>query len=355
MSENKPNQRPVRNTRRPAGDASRPVRRKPTKKYQGYDVDRNVMVRKRRRKPWFWKILGISLVITAIILVAVSIGLLHHNEVNVKAIEEINEANNLEALLKDHKNVTITRFCSHLKEGQGYTTTRQVRKLESGEYFSYLKKEDSDDDYKEVINEGELYRNKEGFSYYYGLIGDDYKTQGIGSIEEDIYQGDSSDTIDNSKEREKTTTIKLIHEIKEGDDYSTLYGFEAGKEVEKVLTLDNETKIVTSEEERVDDEVFYSYSVEFDTKDKMPKFFSAIQKKKNKREVTVYSDYNGENGKKYSFKFPKDVYFMMFEHKGYKIYLDEDAKTEFSEFQIQTQNPESDLTLYVKPEEKKKK
>ena len=43
-------------------------------------------------------------------------------------MEEINAANNIEALLKDHKNVTITTSYSHLAEGSDYTTTRQVRK-----------------------------------------------------------------------------------------------------------------------------------------------------------------------------------------------------------------------------------
>lgn len=66
---------------------------------------------------------------------------LHKTHKNAKHMEEINAANNIEALLKDHKNVTITTSYSHLAEGSDYTTTRQVRKDKKGNYFSYFKKE----------------------------------------------------------------------------------------------------------------------------------------------------------------------------------------------------------------------
>ena len=51
-----------------------------------------------------------------------------------------------------------TSSYSHLAEGSDYTTTRQIKKDKKGNYFSYFKKEGSDDDYKEVISNKELYR-----------------------------------------------------------------------------------------------------------------------------------------------------------------------------------------------------
>lgn len=322
-------------------------------RYEGYHVDRKTVKKRQRRKPWFWKILGISLLITAVVLVGMSFFLLHKDRENARAIEEINRANTMEALLEGHKNVNIIRSYAHLVTGSPYTVTRQVRELKNGELFSYLKQEDSDEDYKEVIDDGELFRNMDGFSYYYGLIGDDYKSVCLTEIEDSVFQGDSEDTVETSKEREETTTMKLTHEIKDGEEYVTVYGFEPGQVVEKVLTLNNDTNLVVSAEERVEDEVFSSYSVEFDKKDKVPNFYKKIKKKDSKRTVKVYSDYNGEDGKEYKFTFPTDIYFKLLDHKGYKAFTDEEGTQEFSEFQIQTQNPESDLTLYVKPEEKK--
>ena len=120
-------------------------------KYKGYDLDRNSSHRRRKNQPWFWKVLGISLLLTIIILAGVVFGVLHKTHKNAKHMEEINAANNIEALLKDHKNVTITTSYSHLAEGSDYTTTRQVRKDKKGNYFSYFKKEGTDADYKEVI------------------------------------------------------------------------------------------------------------------------------------------------------------------------------------------------------------
>ena len=39
------------------------------KRYQGYDLDKTII--KRSRRPWFWKVLGISLLVTALLLLIV--------------------------------------------------------------------------------------------------------------------------------------------------------------------------------------------------------------------------------------------------------------------------------------------
>lgn len=45
-------------------------------KYKGYDLDRNSSHRRRKNQPWFWKVLGISLLLTIIILAGVVFGVL---------------------------------------------------------------------------------------------------------------------------------------------------------------------------------------------------------------------------------------------------------------------------------------
>ena len=335
----------------PKHQADRDYRSGPqNRKYQGYQVAGRKSGYRYYRKPWFWKVLGISLLITTLIIAGFCFQILHQDKENLRAIEEINRSNNLEDMLEGHENMTITRSYSHLLDGENYTRTRQVRMGKKDQYFSYLKQEDSADDFKEVIDKGKLYRYKDDFSYFYGLISDDYATVCEAEIKEDIYQGDINDKVESSKVREKSTTMKLSHEIKEGEDYISLYGFDVGQTVEKVLVMDNKTQFVTSVEERVGDEVFFTYSVEFDGENKMPRFYQEIKRKTEKRTVKVYSDYNGENGKEYKFKVPYDVYFTMLDHAGYKQYSDEEGKVPYGDFQLQTQNPESDLILYVKPE-----
>lgn len=99
-------------------------------------------------------------------------------------MEEINSANTVEALLKEHKLVTITASYSHLAEGSDYTTTRQIKKDKKGNYFSYFKKEGSDDDYKEVISNKELYRYNGKYTQYFGLVGNDYEEECVKAIED---------------------------------------------------------------------------------------------------------------------------------------------------------------------------
>ena len=141
-----------------------------TRKYKGYELDQTTSHRRNQNRPWFWKVLGISLLLTVLILAGVVFGLLHRTHKNAKHMEEINSANTVEALLKEHKLVTITASYSHLAEGSDYTTTRQIKKDKKGNYFSYFKKEGSDDDYKEVISNKELYRNTVYTSHYNDII-----------------------------------------------------------------------------------------------------------------------------------------------------------------------------------------
>ena len=48
------------------------------------------------------------------------------------------------------------------------------------------------------------------------------------------------------------------------------------------------------------------------------------------------------------------VYFTVLDQVGYRCYVDEDCTKEFSEYQIQIQNPESEVTLYLKKEKEEK-
>lgn len=315
-------------------------------KYKGYDLDSNSSHRRRRNQPWFWKVLGISLLLTIIILAGVVFGVLHKTHKNAKHMEEINAANNIEALLKDHKNVTITTSYSHLAEGSDYTTTRQVRKDKKGNYFSYFKKEGIDADYKEVIANKELYRYNDKYVQYYGLIGDDYEQECVKSIEDSVFQGDTKDQLQNEKERDNTITLQLTTKVQASDEYATTYGFSVGDTIEKTITMDKKTQIITSVEEKCGDEVFYGYNVEFDGQKKVPVFYQKLEKEK--RVCTVYSDYNGENNQEYTYNIPVDVYFTVLDHEGYKVYEDENGNKEFTEYQMQIQNPETDLSLYVK-------
>lgn len=282
-------------------------------KYKGYDLDRNSSHRRRKNQPWFWKVLGISLLLTIIILAGVVFGVLHKTHKNAKHMEEINAANNIEALLKDHKNVTITTSYSHLAEGSDYTTTRQVRKDKKGNYFSYFKKEGTDADYKEVIANKELYRYNDKYVQYYGLIGDDYEQECVKSIEDSVFQGDTKDQLQNEKERDNTITLQLTTKVQASDEYATTYGFSVGDTIEKTITMDKKTQIITSVEEKCGDEVFYGYNVEFDGQKKVPVFYQKLEKEK--RVCTVYSDYNGENNQEYTYNIPVDVYFTVLDHE----------------------------------------
>lgn len=318
------------------------------KRYRGYELDQDSKHRRNQNKPWFWKVLGISLLLTALIIAAVIFGLLHRTHKNAKHMEEINAANTVEALLKNHENVTITTSYSHLAEGSDYTTTRQIRKDKKGNYFSYLKKEGSDNDYKEVISNKELYRNNGKYTQYFGLVGDDYEQECVKSIENAVFQGDTKDSVQNEKERDNTITLQLTATVQSGDDYDKVYGFASGDKVEKTIIIDKKTQLITSVEEKCGDEVFYSYNVEFDGEKKIPQFYKDLKKEKEKRTCTVHSEYNGKDNQKYTFKIPIDLYFTVLDHDGYKVYEDKNGAKEFTHYQMEVQNPDTDLSLYIK-------
>ena len=122
-----------------------------TRKYKGYELDQTTSHRRNQNRPWFWKVLGISLLLTVLILAGVVFGLLHRTHKNAKHMEEINSANTVEALLKEHKLVTITASYSHLAEGSDYTTTRQIKKDKKGNYIVIMGSIHSISDWLEMI------------------------------------------------------------------------------------------------------------------------------------------------------------------------------------------------------------
>ena len=62
------------------------------KRYQGYELEKTSSHRRNRNKPWFWKVLGISLLLTILIIAGVIFGVLHRTHKNAKHMEEINAA-----------------------------------------------------------------------------------------------------------------------------------------------------------------------------------------------------------------------------------------------------------------------
>lgn len=317
-----------------------------TGRYTGYDIGSDSIP---VSKPWFWKILLISLLITAVIITTVCFVLFHRKTEETKSLQEINDANTLKNLMKGHENIKITKSYSHLVDAKDFTTTRQVSLGEGGDYYSYYKVEGSAADFKEVIDHGEYYRNENDFSYYYGLIGDDYQKLCVEPIENEVFQLNTDDTLGDQNSSGKLMTIKLTYTVQSGDDYNTNYGFEAGTEIQKKVTCEKDTKLITSIAESVEDEVFFSYLVEYDTKLKVPNFYQRIRNAKTTRTCTVVSSYNGENEKNYSYTFASGTYFSMFEHEGYAMYQDKEGNVEYTISNVQLQNPNGDLTLYVMP------
>ena len=161
------------------------------------------------------------------------------------------------------------------------------------------------------------------------------------------------DQIQNEKERDSTITLQLTTKVQSGDDYDTEYGFSAGDTIEKTIIIDKKTQLITSVEEKCGDEVFYGYTVEFDGEEKIPQFYKDLKKEKEKGVCTVYSDYDGEKNQEYTFNLPIDLYFTVLDHDGYKVYEDEDGTKEFTHYQMEVQNPDSDLSLYIKAESSK--
>lgn len=326
------------------------VSEKKRKRYQGYDVDKMRNKRAGRHKPWFWKVLGISLILTILLILAAFGYIFRSNKKMMAYLSQINEANTVEKLLDGHKNITITTSYSHLSEGDDYKTTRFLKKDKDGEYYSYLKTEGLEKDYKEVIADGEMYRYDERFAYCFGLLGEEDQNQCLEEIKDAVFQASEEEKIDNQKESGHFIKVEALYEVSEGDDYNTTYDFQAGEQVVQTLTLDKETLIVLTAVETCGGEEFYSYTVEFDGENKIPQFYKDVKDLTKDRLCTVYYDYEGKNEKKYTFKLSSDVYFNLLPHKGYKAYTDEDCEKEFTDYQVEVQNPETDLTLYVKKE-----
>jgi hypothetical protein len=327
-------------------DSGRTRRKK--KRYQGYDVENITSRRYKKSKPWFWKVLFISLILSAIIVVGACAYLIKGDRQKTDYLANMNEANNMQALLEGHKNVTITESFAHLVDDKDYTLTRIVTKTKSGEYYSYLKKIQDEDTNKEVIRNKVMYRYDESFPRYVALVGDNYEKICVPEIEGCVFQNDGNETIEDEKDKGELVNIKASVVVQEGDEYNTIYGFDPGTKIDKTIVMDKESGLVTSETEKSGDEEFYSYLVEHDGETKVPYFYKKIKEKTETRECTVYVDDGTGEWKKYNYDVPTDVYFTVLEQDGYRCYTDEDCTKEFSEYQISVQNPESSVTLYLK-------
>ena len=316
------------------------------KRYQGYDLDKTII--KRSRRPWFWKVLGISLLVTALLLLIVCGAVFTTNQKRSSYISEINEANTMENLLNGHENVQITVNYSHLTNEEDYKTLRFVKKTNSGDYYSYYRTDGMEEDYREVIRNKQVYRYDGRYVYYYGLLDNDYEDVCLAQIEGDVYQVGEDMRITDEQESGDFLKVEATYDVTEGDEYTTKYGFKVGDQITQTLTLDKESMIVLTAVESCNGEEFHSYTAEFDGKDKNPEFYQDIRDAEPGRECTVYYDYDGDNEETYNFEIPGGVYFNVLPHEGYTVYSDEDCESEFTEYQMQVQNPETDLTLYVK-------
>ena len=319
------------------------------KRYQGYDLE--PMLQKRSKRPWFWKILGISLLLTAVVILAVWGFVFQSNQRMTSYISEINNSNTMEALLDGHENVLITVNYSHLTNEDDYKTTRFVRQTNAGEYYSYYRTDGMEEDYREVIRNQQLYRYDGNFVYYYGLLGDDYENVCVSQIEGEVFQASDAVRITSEQESGDFLKIETTYDVSEGDAYASRYGFNAGDQIQQTLTVDKDSMIVLTAVESCNGEEFYSYTVEFDGENKNPEFYQNIKDEATDRECTVYYDYEGDNEETYTFDIPRGVYFNVLSHDRYTVYSDEDCENEFTEYQMQVQNPETDITLYVKQNE----
>ena len=86
------------------------------KRYQGYDVNKVMAQNSRHKGPWFWKVLGISLLITALIIgVAAGIAMRRRKQ-QTNYLSKINESNTVDALLDGHSNITVSQTYKGLKD-----------------------------------------------------------------------------------------------------------------------------------------------------------------------------------------------------------------------------------------------
>lgn len=321
-----------------------------SKRYRGYDVKKAVQQNSSRNKPWFWKILALSLLFSAVIIAVACMIAMRTKKQQTDYLSSINESNTLELLLEDHSNITITQSFSGLKDKDDYKTTRFLKTSKKGTLFSYLKTEGLEEDYKEVFVKDQLYRFDGNFTYYYGMVGDDAE-KCLEEIRSEVLQLNGTERV--SEQTESTDVLKatITYTVQAGDSYTKLYGFETGTEIKKVLTIDKETMFVKSDVESVNDEEFYVYTVTFDGQNKLPIFYRNTLAKKTKRNCVVYYDYQGDKEEKYTYSIPVDTYFTLLDHNNFKVYMESGCTTEFSKTMMMIQNPYTDLTLYLKKDE----
>lgn len=316
------------------------------RRYQGYDVDKLAKKHSKKKKGWFWKVLLISLILSIIIIIAACVVFLYKNRQKTDYLEDVNQSNTLDALLQDEENIQVTSTYTRTSDGSDYTAIRFVKVQEDGNYYSYYKTEGLDDDYKEVMANEEVYRNDGNYTYYYGIIGSEYSNL-MTKMEEELFQLSSDEKIESQTEKGNLIMIQTTYEVETGDKYTTDFDFSAGDVIVRNITMDKDTKRVVSETESFEDEEFYTYNVEFGVEDKVPNFYSKLKKAKTSRKCMVYFDYGGSDEKLYTFDVPSDVYFTLFDHEKYTVYMDPNKEKEFTEFEMQSQNPESLLTLYM--------
>lgn len=330
--------------KRPAEEPEKTTRT--GRRYQGYDVDKLAKKHSKKKKGWFWKVLLISLILSIIIIVAACIVLLYKNRQKTDYLADVNHSNTLDALLENQTNVQITSTYTRTKDGNDYTAVRLIKTQEDGNYYSYYKTDGLENDYKEVMADEEVYRNDGSYTYYYGIIGSEYSNL-MEKMEDELFKLSDDEKMESQTEKGNLILIQSSYEVQAGDKYTEIFDFDPGDTIVRNITMDKETMRVTSDIESFEDEEFYTYTVDFDVEDKTPKFYTAVGKAKTSRKCMVYFDYGGNDEKLYTFDVPCDVYFTLFDHEEYTVYMDPDKEREFTEFEMQSQNPESLLTLYM--------
>lgn len=316
------------------------------RRYQGYDMGKVAKKHNKKRKGWFWKVLLISLILSIIIIVAACGVLLYKNRQKTDYLADVNQSNTLDALLEGQSNIQVTSTYTRTNDGNDYTAVRLIKTQEDGNYYSYYKTEGLEKDYKEVMADEEVYRNDGNYTYYYGIIGSEYSNL-MSEMEKEFFQLSDDEKIDSQTENGDRILIQSSYEVQAGDKYTEVFNFSAGDVIVRNITMDADTKRVVSETESFNEEEFYTYNVEFDVEDKTPNFYSKARKKKKSRKCMVYFDYGKDDEKIYTFDVPCDIYFTLFDHEEYTVYMDPDKEREFTEFEMQSQNPESLLTLYM--------
>ncbi len=317
------------------------------RRYRGYEVEPIVKRRSKRNRPWFWRTLGISLVLTAVLCLIVVAVLFRSNQQMVNYISDLNDANTMENLLDGHTNILITTTYSNRVDGDDYTTSRYVKKTKSDEYYSYYKTVGTEEDYKEVIRNQKMYRYDEEYVQFYGLLADDYEEVCLADIEGSVYEADSGN-IRSQTESGDFIKIEATCEVTDGDVYNVDYGIPVGSSIDQSLTVEKDTLLVVTAVESFEEEEIYSYTVEFDGENKVPQFYKDVKDKQKSRTCTVYYDYGGADETVYTFAIPNDVYFTVLDREGYTTYVDAECEREFTIYQMEIQNAQTDLTLYVK-------